>query len=109
MKEQTEFATGLGVVRILMDQSARDCVRVLTAMGSIAVEVLSLDGCRIVKSLDPMRSEFLWHVSVSRYGRPVPWEVAEKIARVLLPMVRRWERYSQESATHLWEQVNSTN
>ena len=89
----------------LIDASALACVRHLEDNGATGVLVVGAEGCRIVRSLNLCPdNQYLWHVSVSRDGRAVSWELAERFARELAPAVEQWERFEKSGkATHVWE------
>ena len=94
-------------LEVCVDALALMAIRALEAEGSISPMFFAHDGYRICKSHDPIDGGYLFHVSVSRHGQPVPWEVAEQYAAVVVPAVSSWERYDDsKTATHLYE-INS--
>jgi len=93
-------------LQVVTDWAAKIAIQILEKQGSIDLLFFEHDGNRIGKSVDPNgpSGEFEMHVSVSKAGRAVPWEVAEQYARVIFPTVRKWQRYDNTGiATHLFE------
>ena len=88
----------------ITDERAKVCFHALTRNGAIGVIIVSCEGCRIIRSFEPIRSGYQWHVSVSRDSKPVSWELAERFARELVPAVEIWDRdCKSDRCTHLWE------
>lgn len=94
------------VLRPVSDFASQMAADVLHHRGSRMISFWEHEGYRICQSQDPSgpNGEREWHVSVSKNGKAVSWNIAEIYAAKLLQHVKEWQRYDcTEKATHLFE------
>lgn len=94
------------VLRPVSDFASQLAADVLRRQGSRLISFWEHEGYLIVQSQDPSgpNGESEWHVSVSKNGKAVSWNIAEVYAGQLLRHVKEWQRYDcSGKATHLFE------